>query len=358
MLQIDLAVASLYAAVGSVGNRRDAAQVLRPSRMGQCPLRLWKANQDGASVDPDPRRQWPALQGSYNEALIRGLLRLAGASVIDPPPGDDDTSWQDPDPILGVRPHVDGLIRWPAVGILNWAFLELKYLRATAHLSIAMNGLLSDRDYSWQTVTYLGTARQLMENYANAPQADPLWGDLLALNIVPKRSLFLSTAKDPSMTRMMFSQQTRPAKYETEEGRTLKGRKTKNGYVGGGVRDLTEHELTQIARRRDYLERYSQIGEQLDWYLEEIHFDAPDIQEIWRQVVLIPGMVQAPEPPLPIHDVMLPEEDLHIECAAYCEAKEWCYDLTLSRNLLTSIDMERFKLAPTPEPGAEPPGLR
>lgn len=361
MLNVTNAVNAFYAAIGGIQNRADASTVLRPSRLGHCPARLWKLNIEGVTSDPDPRRRWPALQGSYNESLIRMLLREAGAQVIDPPADDDDLSWQEPDPTLGVYPHVDGLIRWPQAGLVNWKFLELKYLRAQAHIDISMNGVLEDSEYGPQSVGYLGTAATLMRNYANAPEADPTWADLHALGVVPSGSLFMSTAKDPSTVRMLFSGMTRQAKYELEENRILKGRTLKNGTVkGGGVKPLTEQQEAQIVRRARMRERFMANAEQLDFYFEELAFDSPGVQAIWHRILQLPTLVYGAEPPPPAHDVLLAEEEQHYECAFYCEVKEWCADLSTARQFLGTIEALRAAdsdVDRTFERAAEPYGL-
>lgn len=357
MFEVATAVNALYSAIGGIQNRADAANVLRPSRFGHCPMRLWKLNLEGVTSDPDPRRRWPALQGSYNESLIRMLLREAGAFVIAPPADDDDLSWQEPDPQVGIYPHVDGLIRWPQVGLDNWKFLELKYLRAQAHIDISMNGLLNDGEYGPQSVGYLGTAATLMRNYANAPHADQAWRDLHAMGIVPSGSLFMSTAKDPSTVRMLFSGMTRQAKYELEENRVLKGRTLKDGTVkGGGIKPLTEQQEAQIARRAVMRERFLANAEQLDFYFEELVFDTPEAQAIWQRILQLPQLVLGDEPPPPAHNVLLPEEEQHYECAYYCEVKEWCVDMTTARQFLGTIDqLERTN--EVFERAAEPMGL-
>ena len=336
---VESVLQAMFSAIASLSGRQDSDVVLRPSMYGICPPRLWQLARQPALRTRDPAQEWPALQGSWNEPLMRTILRLAGATVLDPPEDDESPEaleLQDRDPVMGDRPHADGLVRWHLLNRMGFGILELKFLRARAFLELLEHGLEGDRQYAFQTVCYVNETDTLMENYG---RLDPMWGALAALGVRPKWALFLAVAKDPSSTKMFYGQSVKPAQYESVEGRTLKS---------GRVKDLTPQQVEQIQRRAERTARFELNGEQVMFYFEVVDVDDEWVQETWRELQRVPAQIEADEPPMPIHDPTLPEDQRDAECS-WCEVADWCRERMFALQFEGTEQLIRERFADDPE---------
>lgn len=337
-LDVRLATAKMFTAIEELGNRADSDIVLRPSTVGWCPSRLWEAfhNPEDLKEERAASRAWAPLQGTWNEPLMALILRAAGAEVIDPPEHDDDNTLQQPSPVTGFVPHVDRLIRWPEVGLIEWCWLELKYLRAMAQIDLLLHTLQHDRQYWWQVVSYLKDASTIMRNFG---QMSEVWRTLHVLGIVPTNMVFLSIAKDPSSTRMLLSQRLREPQYERDYREGNLGT-YKTGKKKGQAKELTQEQHEMIANRALWRERRDQNAEQSDFYFELLPSDDPIVEATWTRILETIEQVKNPdERPAVIHDPTLPEDKLHIECAVYCPLLEQCREREQMKQFGDSIEL-------------------
>lgn len=313
-----LAIDRLYKAAAELGYKPGGGVVLRPSNAGYCPARLWWTIRQPDLDVRDPKREWAPLQGTYNEALMKLLLRVAGAEVIDPPHLADDIKphpeFQDPE--TGMTPHTDGLLRWPEVlGHSEWVFLELKFQRAQAQIGLFDAGLYNDRTYWYQGVSYLSLGQLVMDLYAEL-EAEESWGDpgpwqiLQDQGVLPRELVFFSTAKDGSTARMLWGGRTKQTIKELTTPEKMK-----------------PEDILRAENKVRMRQRLEDLGGSLDFYLEVVHKDEPEVQQTWEDIRQLPVLMRGDGPPEPLHDSTLAEDDLDVECAAYCpvlfECREW-----------------------------------
>jgi hypothetical protein len=195
-----------------------------------------------------------------------------------------------------MQPHVDGAIRWPEVGINEWAFLEFKNLRTMAAVDLVLEGLQPDRMYWFQAVAYLMLGRIAIDNMG--------W-DIPT----PNQMVFWMAAKDPSTTNMMVRQRVKPTKKETDHPEKMK-----------------DEEITRARLKAGWRERLVNLGSDYgSFYVELIHKDDPDVQATWEEIKALVPMLAADTPPHPeVHNPLLPENELNVECAAYCDYTVEC----------------------------------
>lgn len=304
--QVDtsLARAKLYAAIAEQAGFQQQPFVLRPSNIGQCPLRLKFESEASAAglqnSERGPRMIWSAYQGEVTEELTRLLLRSAGAEIIEPPEGSD--VWMadvEPDPETGFKPHIDGLIRWPEIGIEQWSILEVKNLRVYAHLDLLFDRLYAERTYWFQAVSYLRIARLAMEQYARHSLE---WNDLHEAGVVPQGIFFVSVAKDPATTNMMANQQTSVAQYETKV--PAKGYKPE--------------QIAMMAKKQIKRERLEANDNDPSFYFEYVDRNDPSVLETWDDIINIKRQVELSPRPEPLHNIAVSDDDLPTECRWYC----------------------------------------
>lgn len=310
-VDLSLARAKLYAAIGEQAGFHQQPFTLRPSNIGQCPLRLQFEHEDslagksGGQVR-EPRHVWSAYQGEVAEELIALLLGAAGAEIVQPPHDSDE--WMEgvpPDPETGFRPHIDSLIRWPEVGLSDWAILELKDLRTMAHLDLLFHGLYQERVYWYQIVSYLRIAELAMRQYAaweedhNAPGP---WTALTKERVTPQGIFFVSTAKDPATANMMAQQQLATPGYETDP--------PKNGH--------TQKQLSMMALREAKRQRFEANDSDAAFYLQYVRRDDPSVVETWDDIVNTKRQVELSPRAEPLHNIAVPEAELADECRWYC----------------------------------------
>jgi hypothetical protein len=322
-----LAVAKLYAAARELGARGDEnTGVLRPSMSGRCPYQLWQLHRDPTLDNERPARMsWMTLQGTFNEHLMIALMTQAGAEVVSPPDGSDETSdiaESFRDPVTGFLPHFDGLVRWPSVGVNDWSVLEFKYLRALGHLQLAMEGLYSDRDYWYQACSYVHLAPLAINYYAAIeadrdwePRQQTPWNDLFRAGVEPRSILFVSVAKDPSSANMLFNGQVKS---------TIKER-------GESDKPMTPEEERRAAIKQIKRDKREELGGELDFYMEYVEADnvrdAEAIAETIGDIQSLKAMLEADEPPEPIYTPMVAEDEMEMACK-FCpdSVKELCID--------------------------------
>ena len=292
------AAALMYSAARELNPQTGEGVVLRPSKAGTCPSRLWHEKQayergevPAAWAD---RNIWAALQGQYNEQLIRTMLRVAGARVMEPPeiPHGDVSAGFD-------TPNIDGLVYWPQM-FDGWAVLELKYVRAYGQIGLAMNGLAGDRGYFYQGAAYVNLAQKAIKHYSKWEKDHgqfPVWQTLSAqmhyTGQWPEQVLFCSVAKDPSTTNMLFSSQIRIAKYEEKA-------------------QMTPTEAMKVLEKDEKRVRWSELGEQMDFYFELLHKD--EFAEPWRDIQQLPALMGMKVAPQPLWDPTAADDDLHFDC--------------------------------------------
>ena len=127
-------------------------------------------------------------------------------------------------------------------------------------------------------------------------------------------SFFVSVAKDPSTTRMMLRGKTEPAKYELTPER------------------MKPEQIAMAAAKAQRRLRLEELGG-VDFYFEFISKEDEDVQAAWADIVAIPAQLKSTEPPFPIHDPLLAEEDLDEECRWYCSFADRCREIQLKRQL-------------------------
>lgn len=320
-----LVIAKLYSAISELSDHRRDAFTVRPSNVGQCPLRLqWDKEQAAAGGTADPRegwQDWTALQGTISEELMGELLEAAGAQILTPPT--DLTQWSDnvpPDPATGFKPHLDRLIRWPEVGLDEWAVLELKNLRTMAHIELFLEGLYYEHVYWYQGVSYLHLAGLAIKNYG---QSDPFgtWGVLAQQGYRPTSLVFFSTAKDPSTTRMLLNQRLKPTQKELNNPHKMTPEDEAKAKWKAGIRDRLEQEF----------------GGRIDFYMEQHSLNDPAVQETWLDIQNVVRRVNAPAFAPPLHDITLREDERDVECRFYCPWVQRHQDLVLNEQLTESL---------------------
>ena len=289
----------------------------------------------GGLREQEPARSWPPLQGQYNEGLMRLLLRQAGAGVIDPPDhlSDEFAPFDQPHKLFGRAPRIDGLIRWPEMGVDEWCVLELKFLRTYAHLPIALEGLFSERTYWFQSVAYANTANQAIANARAWAEAEDEWSTgIVGLqnceewrrlgDVDVSKIFFMSTAKDPSTTRMLFRNQIGYAKYEDHPEK------------------MTAANRTSLATKQAKRDRYVEIGGSTDFYFELLDRNDVDAIDTWAQIQAVPEVLAQPGRPEPAHDSMVPDDQLDDECH-YCDQIKECREIQGERQVLSFLDLNK-----------------
>lgn len=218
-----------------------------------------------------------ALQGTVNESLMRTLLRRAGAEILDPSGDGIEFSTSEFESL-----HPDGALRWPEEGIDDWVFVEFKFLRANACIDIMLNGIESDRMYTYQMASYLLGSREACDTMGW--QIPP-----------PKRILFFLVPKDPSTTRMLLLGRVRPGKKDTPEKRAWK---------------------------ESIVERVQQDG--VEFYTEILSNEDAPIALAQQEIRRLPEQLRRDEPPDRLHDSSLDDDKLNVECRFYCGHLEQC----------------------------------
>jgi len=333
LVDTTLARAKLYAAIVEQSETTQQPFALRPSNIGQCPLRLQYTMQDAQqgvwAEARNPRHIWSMFQGKVLEELMTLLLQAAGAEVVVPP--HDSDQWDEqvpPDPDTGFRPHLDALIRWPTVGLNDWAVLEVKDLRVMAHLDLLFNRLYYDRTYWLQCVSYLRTAPLAIANYARAEMEAGIegpWAELHSQGVVPSGIFFVSSAKDPATANMMAQQKITVPGYETKV--------PKKGW--------TEQQLAMMALRKVWRERWDENEGDPAFYFEYIERADASVSEAWDDIINIRRKVEQTDRAEPLYDVMVPDDQLETECRWYCPYLERHRNagLTLLEQLEQSVEL-------------------
>lgn len=300
----------VYTAIEQL-SEQGSGVALRPSNIGNCPLRLKWSLQDQMKEERDPRRQWMTLQGTIAEEAIARILEIAGAEIMHPPSGQD--VWHpdvEPDADTGFKPHFDRLIRWPEVGLTEWNLLELKDLRVTAQINLWLEGLYAEDTYWHQAVTYLMQSTKAIENYARVEdnQSDSgsptPWGDLHRSGVVPVGLVFFSAAKDPSTTKMMLGQRIKPAQYENNPAK------------------MKPEQLERKQWKEQVRARLEEYGGTIDFNIEVIDRDDPAVIDTYEDIKIrvreIQGAVKFDGYIAPSHDISVPEDEMDDECKWYC----------------------------------------
>lgn len=315
-LNLSLARAKLYGAITEQAGSQRQPFALRPSNIGQCPLRLWFAQEDAKQgLDFEerlPRNVWSAFQGSVNEELMRALLRAAGAEIIEPP--EESDVWMEniePDPETGFKPHLDGLIRWPEIGLTEWAVLECKNMRVFGHLALLWDGLFADRTYWYQAVSYLRLAPLAIQHYAEFEHQYPgpdagAWIQMYEERVVPAGIFFMSTAKDPATSNLQIQQQLKAPMYETEP--------PKKGW--------NDKQLAQMHIRQAKRERYEEAGSDPAFYFEYVERNDLSVLETWDDIINVKRQVELSPRPEPLYNIAVADDDLPTECRWYCQYLE------------------------------------
>ena len=313
-----LATRKLLSAVASLSTGMESGAVLRPSTVGQCPGRLWA--QAHGVAEPEAREEkysWHAMQGDVFEGLVRDLLRMAGATVLDPvEPGHRASMGlgeEKKDPLTGFVPHGDGAILWPDVGIERWSLVEMKNLRAMAARAMILDGIqATERMYWFQSVTYLKLAWLIVENNGwRIP--------------TPSESVLILGPKDPSTVAMFLRQAIAQTKYEEKP-----------------EEKKSEYEREQTAKKRKWRGRLEELEDPDTFYWETLSLHDPAVQQTWGEITKVPGLVKADEPTF-IHDPMLEEGKLDSECQWYCPVLTWCRDYHLDQQLKQNLELfDRF----------------
>lgn len=304
-----LVIGKLYSAISELSARGGDSFMVRPSNVGSCPLMLqWNREQAAAGVAPEPRegwRDWAALQGNVSEELMSSLLEAAGAEILSPPSDIED--WEEsvpPDPDTGFKPHIDRLIRWPEVGLPSWTVLELKNLRAMGHIELFLSGLFYERQYWYQAVAYLKLASLAIQNYgAHSPDSE--WGALARSGYKPGELVFFSSAKDPSTVRMMLAGRLKQTQKEIRTPERM-----------------TEEEKARAAWKTLIREKLElTFGGRIDFYMEHHTDSDPSVDDTWLDTINVVNQTKLPSTMAPapaLHDPSLPEDQLDVECRAYC----------------------------------------
>lgn len=310
-----LATQKLLTAVAQLQTGMESDDVLRPSTIGQCGGRLWaRANGIQPETEREIKYSWHAFQGDLFESAIRQLLRLAGAEVLDPvePHEREDRGLgpEERDPLTGFLPHGDGAILWPEAGIETWSLLECKYLRSMAMRGIILDGVQqAERMYLFQSVAYLKLAWLIAKNNG--------W-DIP----IPSQSVILAGSKDPSSVAMFLRQAVAQARYEEKP-----------------PEKLTEREAAQIERKKVWRPRLEGLYEPDVFYWETLSLADPVVQQTWELITGMPRAMKEDEPMF-LHNPLLGDNEIDVECAAYCEVAAWCRDYHLQNGLEASIAAE------------------
>lgn len=322
-VDLQLAKQKLAAAISSVPSGMESDVVLRPSTCGYCPTRLWFQERDrAAGLEREPREgrfDWYTLQGTVTEHVLRNMLEVAGARIKHP----KETEVWGTHPETRFAPHVDGALRWLDVGITEWSFLEFKALRANDAIDIILGGLRANRPYWYQAVSYL----MLPDLAAANTGMEPEW-DFRPDQI--KQLLFILSPKDPSTTRMLLAGRVKPTSgpvgtrkpSEDDEPPKRKPRTKTPEQVAKAEQRMQEWKQREAQKER-WRERITEIGG-LEFYMELVHADDPDVQETWAEIQKLPALVFSEEPPQPIHDSTLAPGDLDKECEFYCDYLTEC----------------------------------